>query len=89
MSHYTLNSGVRSQTITSRCPICLHITYHPSASFNLTDETVCCSEPKQCKKIYRNNLLQLWDRAQQWGLTNNIDQSEIEIFNLYLLHIGQ
>ena len=48
MPHYTLLSGVRTDTVTSRCPVCLKVRLHTEAEVHnpqreLTASQLCCS----------------------------------------------
>ena len=85
MAHYTLRSGQRSETVTSRCPTCLKVTMHSSTAI-LDDCTVCCS--LSCYSTYYANLIALWERAQEWGKTQQKYGNEIDIFNLYMIEVG-
>lgn len=69
VSHYTLNSGVPTDTITSRCPHCLTITYHDKV-IQLNDKTVCCNQA--CYQWYMCTLFKLIDKAKQWCDDNSI-----------------
>jgi hypothetical protein len=82
MAHYTLQSGVSSKTITSRCLICLTVTYHSEIIY-LSDETVCCNS---CKEQYISALWDLWSRAQQWGASRGL--TNFDAFNQYMAHVG-
>ncbi len=86
MSHYTLLSGKRTDTITSRCPVCLKITYHTDSEVDLTDITVCC--PNHVDS-YIPKLWELWNRAQLWGRDNGIKDSPIDTFNVYMVNVGE
>jgi len=86
MAHYTLNSGKRTQTITSRCPICLTITYHASTNVDLTDVNVCCRLPKNCRELHRAKLWKLWATAQRWGKVNHPElTNDMDRFDAYML----
>lgn len=86
MSHYTLTSGRRTQTITSRCPICLKITYHTS-DIQLTDTSVCCNNLHAM--VYTDTLHALWSRAMRWAIDHNIRASAYDIFDRYMIEVGK
>jgi hypothetical protein len=85
MSHYTLLSGKRTDTITSRCPVCLKVTHHPDSEVDLTDITVCCVEHID---KYIPKLWELWHRAQLWGRDNSNQIDSVGIFNDYMTKVG-
>lgn len=70
MAHYTLTSGIPTDTITSRCPHCLTVTYHNIAT-QLNDTTVCCNQA--CYQWYLRRLYKLRDKAKQWCHDNGIE----------------
>ncbi len=85
MAHYTLASGKRSQTITSRCPICLQVQYHEEY-IELFDNSVCCSA--KCFKVYEVNLFKLYSKACKWADDKNIASSPWAIISQYLIEEG-
>ena len=82
MSHYTLNSGKQTDTITSRCPHCLKVRYHQVYS-DLNDITVCCSN--MCYTEYIDKLYILRDKALAWAKLHNVLYNyEGEIITKYM-----
>jgi hypothetical protein len=65
MSHFTLLSGKPTDSVTSRCPICLKVVYYRGITpRNLTDEDICCSPDHL--SLYKQALWQLYNRIQDW-----------------------
>jgi hypothetical protein len=58
-------SGKPTDSVTSRCPICLKVVYYTeNTPDNLTDEDICCSLDHQGR--YKQALWQLYSRIQDW-----------------------
>ena len=83
--HYTLQSGQRSESVTSRCPICLKVRQH-TEYVDLSDDTVCCSI--ECYKIYHDRLMALYEKAKKWKGTESTWESPIEVIVQYLVNKG-
>ena len=83
--HYTLQSGVRSNTITSRCPTCSNIK-HRNQDEMLDDIDVCCSI--DCYDIYLDKLMTLYNKAMQWADSEGISCTNINKVNAYLIEVG-
>lgn len=63
--HYTMQSGVRTERITSRCPTCLAVRVHDDPTYHLDDHSVCCSG--ECYQQYRAQVMDLLGRAEAWA----------------------
>lgn len=71
--HYTLRSGIRTEQVSSSCPVCHVRVVYPGQSAHspelteefITDRTVCCSQ--ECYRVYFSHLMDLWEAAQRWG----------------------
>jgi hypothetical protein len=65
MGHFTLMSGKPTDSVTSRCPICLKVVYYRGeAPANLSDEDICCSLLHQGR--YKTALWELYQCMQDW-----------------------
>jgi hypothetical protein len=86
--HFTLDSGKPTDTVTSRCPICLAVTYYNNNKLELTDQTVCCSDA--CRRKYIGSLWQLLARAKKWaGATGVTQQQWADLIEQYLREVGE
>jgi len=64
MAHYTFQSGVRGETISSVCPVCLtrrEWTKKWKKSAQLTLSQLCCS--KECAEVWSSRLKELYISA--------------------------
>lgn len=65
MSHFTLLSGKPTDSVTSRCPICLKVVYYMGTlPENLADKDICCTTAHRV--TYTQALWQLYSRMQDW-----------------------
>lgn len=62
--HYTMQSGIATVRMTSRCPMCLAVKVHTDPSCTLDDQSVCCSE--ECYAKYHADLMALAAKATAW-----------------------
>jgi hypothetical protein len=86
--HFTLDSGKPGVTVTSRCPICLAVTYHKNNNLELDDRTVCCSD--DCAARYTLSLWALFDRAKKWAGVHDIPQVQwTALIERYLREVGE
>jgi hypothetical protein len=71
MSHFTLLSGKPTDSVTSRCPVCLKVVYYScNTPSYLTDEDICCSLDHQIR--YQTALWALYSRIQAWYRRQNL-----------------